>query len=402
MVGRNSQQRLEQLIGQVSRGERELSSIRDAGLREAVRLALRLHADAPAAPDAYTRMRMRARVLSGLRPRHPSLADNAWTALWHLGRPAPYIVRSVALAALLGAAGLGATLASADTLPDDPLYPVKLASEAVRLALAGVPEDRAAVEISIAEHRLAEAERLAAAGRTSDALVASAVYSQHMASAAVELAPQADHPGLGAQLESTFNAQRDRAQTFAASLSANVKSARGGQVLAMIAAPTIAPGRTEVERIAETAASLAGVLAAAAESDLNDATAATDAANETSRAVEPSPTRSPETRETRGGTRGADASARPSETPKPSATPRRTEAAETRGPSTRPTATATPRPAQTVDQRITGATKATRRAAEEARAAADKLKQILRDNAERSDREHGTAERNDREHGGGR
>ena len=50
--------------------------------------------------------------------------------------------------------------------------------------------------------------------------------------------------------------------------------------------------------------------------------------------------------------------------------------------------TATPRATQSVDQRITDATKATRKAAEEARAAADKLKQILMDKADKTkDRE---------------
>ena len=80
MVGRrNSQQQLDRLIGEVSRGERELSSIGDADLREAVRLALRLHQKAPAPLDSYAKARLRARVLAGLRPRGPTLLDNAWT-----------------------------------------------------------------------------------------------------------------------------------------------------------------------------------------------------------------------------------------------------------------------------------------------------------------------------------
>ncbi|MDO8506189.1 MAG: DUF5667 domain-containing protein [Candidatus Limnocylindria bacterium] len=387
-MGQDSQKRLDQLIQQVSRGERELSSIRDAGLREAVRLALRLHKEAPAAPDAYARMRMRARVLSGLRPHRPTLADHAWTALWHLGRPAPYIVRSVALAALLAAAGLGATVASADTLPDDLLYPLKLASESLRLTLAGAAEDRAAVEISIAEHRLAEAERLAAAGRTSDALVASAIYSQHMASAAAELAPQADSPGLGAQLESRFNAQRDRARALATTLSVDVKSARGAQVLALIASPTLAPGRTGVERIAETAASLAGDIADAAENDESDANDAND--NDTSETNDTGRVRASRSPKASPSARAANASARPTETAKASATARRTEASEADRATTRPTSTATPPARRSVDQRISDAAKATRKAAEEARAAADKLKQILKDNADKArDKEQG-------------
>ena len=321
MVGRSEQHKLERLIVEVARGQRTLAGISDPKMREAVRLALRLHTDAPPAPDAYVRRRMRARVMAGLRPHRPTLRDNAWAALWHLGRPAPYIVRSVALAAIVLCAGMGATLASSDSVPDDPLYSVKLASESVRLALADAPQDRAAVELSIAEHRLVEAEKLASSGRTSDALVASAVFSEHLASAAAELAPEANSDTVGAQLESSFNAQRERAQSLAILLSQDQRSAKGGEVLAMIAAPTLAPGRTQVERVAETAASVAFDLASAADD-------AADQANVTATAA-PRPT------------------------------------------------TANGRPATSANPRASAAAKATRNAADKARAAAEKLKQAL-------------------------
>jgi len=167
VVGRSEQTKLDGLIQEVARGQRTLQGIHDPRLRESVRVALRMHEDAPSGPDEYTRRRMRARVMSRLRPHRPTMRDNAWAALWYLGRPAPYIVRSVALAAILVCAGLGATITSAESLPDDALYPVKLAAESVRLALASAPEDRAAVELTIAEHRLVEAEKLASSGRSS-------------------------------------------------------------------------------------------------------------------------------------------------------------------------------------------------------------------------------------------
>jgi hypothetical protein len=265
VVGRNGQKRLDQLIDAVARGERRLSSISDPKLREAVRLALNLHQDAPVAPDAYAKRRMRARVMAGLEPHHPTLLDNAWTALELLARPAPYIVRGVAVASVLVCMGMGAIVASADTLPDDVFYPVKIATEQVRLALADAPGDRAGVELSIASHRLSEAERLASTGRTSDALVASALYSQHIASAAAELAPQDDGSDLGAQLETSFKAQRDRAQALAVTLASDVKSSRGAQILALIATPTYAPGQSKIEQVAVTAASVAQQLSAAAD-----------------------------------------------------------------------------------------------------------------------------------------
>ena len=322
MVGRSEQRKLERLISEVARGQRTLAGVTDSKMREAVRLALRLHQDAPAIPNDYTRRRMRARVMAGLRPHRPTLRDNAGAALWHLGRPAPYIVRCVAITGIVLGAGMGATLASSDSVPDDALYSVKLATESVRLALAGAPQDRAAVELSIAEHRLVEAEKLASSGRTSEALVASAIFSEHIASAAAELAPEADSETVGAQLESSFNAQRERAQSLAILLSLDERSAKGGEVLAMIAAPTMAPGRTQVERVAETAASVAFGLAGAADAAAEQASAFT-------------------------------------------ATPRPT--------------TATTRPGVTANPRASAAAKATRHAADKARAAAEKLKKTLRE-----------------------
>jgi len=350
VVGRSEQAKLDRLIQEVARGERTLQGIHDPKLRESVRVALRLHDRAPSGPDEYTRRRMRARVMSGLRPHRPTLRDNAWAALWYLGRPAPYIVRSVALVAILVCFGLGATITSAESLPDDLLYPVKLASESVRLALASASEDRAAVELSIAEHRLVEAEKLAAGGRSSDALVASAVYSQHIASAALELAPQADQSvTVNAQLEQSFSAQRERAQALATILSLQVSSARGAQVLAMIAAPTLAPGRTQVERIAETAASLAVDLADAADEEVAEMTADDAASAQLA-----------------------------NETPRPTGAPEDTaKAPALANASPRATTSATPHAAPL--SRASDNAKATRRAAEKARAAAEKLKETLKE-----------------------
>jgi hypothetical protein len=350
VVGRNEQVKLDTLIGQVARGERTLQGIHDPELREAVRVALRMHEDAPSGPDEYTRRRMRARVMSGLRPHRPTLRDNAWAALWYVGRPAPYIVRSVALAAILICSGLGATITSAESLPDDVLYPVKIAAESVRLALAGAPEDRAAVELSIAEHRLVEAEKLAASGRSSEALVASAIYSQHIASAALELATQADQSiSVNAQLEQSFSAQRGRAQALATLLALDESSARGAQVLAMIASPTLAPGRTQVERIAETAASMAVDIADAADEEMAEVTP-NDAA------------------------RGPFANATARRTGAPM-TITKALATANAAPHAMATSTATSR--ATLPSRASDTAKATRRAAEQARAAAEKLKKTL-------------------------
>ena len=420
MVGSSSQDRLDRLIDEVARGRRDLGSIRDREVRERVRVALRLHKDAPATPDPYTRMRMRARVLAGLDKRRDTAwtprdiawraVDIAWTLLAQLARPAPYIVRAVGVAAVLVTAGLGMTAASAGTLPDETLYPVKLASEELRLVLATSTDDRALVELSIADHRLAEAERLAEQGRTADALIASAAYTQRVATAAADLAPTAS-VDLADRLERSFDAQRLRAQTLASSLSGTASSARAAAVLAIIAAPTSPPAADAVQRVAETAARAASELASAAEALDAPQPAAAPATPRTpaspTSTVAPSPSQAPAmgslastptaarsapvSDEGRGnGSTGADRrTAAPSRsttgaTPSPTGT---TTSAPPAAPS--PTPTATMSAPATPDRHGSAAATATRRAAEAARDAAERVRQWVAAHPGERERGHG-------------
>jgi hypothetical protein len=252
---------------QVARGDRDLASIRHPIEREAVRIALRLHAERPGGPDVLARARMRERVFGALKPRSATISDRGALVFEALARPAPYLVRGIAVIAVAVSLAAGATVASADTLPDDPLYSVKVAAEQLRLALATTSEDRAQVELSIAEHRLSEAERLAGSGRVDDALVASGNYSEHLARAAAELAQlevQPESASLLTQLDVRFGEHRTHALSLATKLKRDPATASGGEVLAAVAAPSMAPGRTRAERIAETAANVAQGLAHAA------------------------------------------------------------------------------------------------------------------------------------------
>lgn len=266
MVGVSRPEELDRLIESVARGERELASVRDAKLREAVRVALRMQMNAQIGLDALARARMRDRVLGSLRPRRPTLIDRAAVAFEMLAKPAPYAVRVIVVMALCIATVAGATVAGADTLPNDPLYSLKLAGEDLRLTLARSAEDRAGVQLSIAEHRLAEAEALATTGRDEDTLVASSTYSQQIAEAAAELAElealQPEVVALVAQLDDRYNEQRSRMQVLASRLSADPATVRASEILAVAAAPTLAPGLVGVQRIAETAAGVAEDLAA--------------------------------------------------------------------------------------------------------------------------------------------
>jgi hypothetical protein len=220
---------------------------------------------------------MRRDVLSGLSARGPSLTDRAYTGLALLAAPAPHLVRVLVSLGLVTALAAGATVASADALPDEPLYGMKVAGEQVRLALARTPEDRAVVQLSMAEHRLAEAERLALAGREPDALVATSAYGTHVANAAAELAAveQLEPTGRAVvdRLKSRLTEQQTRAAEVATRLAADPISAAVAPVFRTLASAPPSPGTTTVaEQIADHAARVNSQLAAVAEQRSEQAT----------------------------------------------------------------------------------------------------------------------------------
>lgn len=229
------------LIEEVARGERLLEDIKDADLRETVRLALRLHKDPFTAPDARTRARIRAQVLFALRPRRPTIGDRVAVLFEVLAMPAPYAMRALAVVAIVLAVAASTTVASSGAVSDDALYSVKLASEQARLALASTPEDRAMVELTIAEHRLAEATALASAGNDDDAIVATSEYGEHLANAAAELAEvetlSPDGKALVVQLQQKIDTHRAVAAAAAARLADQPATASAAEVLALVAAP---------------------------------------------------------------------------------------------------------------------------------------------------------------------
>jgi len=68
---------------------------------------------------------------------------------------------------VFGSAG-GVAFASADSLPNSPIYPVKLATEQVRLALTSSPAGKAALHLELAHERVREMARLAEVGEEPD------------------------------------------------------------------------------------------------------------------------------------------------------------------------------------------------------------------------------------------
>src|SRR6266576_1300693 len=239
MVGRRTAKDTAKLIDEVARGDRLLEDIKDPELRETVRLALRLHKDPYTAPDARTRSRIRARVLFGLHPHSATVVDRLAIAFELLGRPTPYAMRALAVGLVIVAIGASTAVVSSGTVADDALYTVKTTSEQMRLALATSPEDRAVVELSIAEHRLAEATALATLGDEDNAIVATSEYGEHMANAAAELAQveslQPETATLVVQLQQRIDEHRATAVAVLARLAEDPNRSDTSAALAVIA-----------------------------------------------------------------------------------------------------------------------------------------------------------------------
>ncbi len=129
---------------------------------------------APALPtDALAARRRQFFASARAHKRHPTSANPlqrlaVW--LWPM-RPAgrPALMTGLASAAMafvlvLGIAG-GTLTAAQSSLPDSPLYGIKLAVEDARLNLAGDPSQQAMLSLSFASERAREMERLAVANR---------------------------------------------------------------------------------------------------------------------------------------------------------------------------------------------------------------------------------------------
>jgi hypothetical protein len=240
----------------------------DPLLRGALTVALRLRVD-DARPHPAARARMRRRVLAAIVPARPTFTDLVMTVFAVLAKPAPALLRILAIA--FAAAGLlaGATVASADSLPDDALYGFKLAGEQLRLAIANSPEDRAAVDLSIASHRLDEAERLAEAGRDDATIDTTAAFGVSLATAAAELASvEVLRPKLGAlvgQVQAQLHLQQDRAGASAARLSGDARTAGAAAALAAVGPRSAVDGAPSAVKIADAAAAVTTRLAVVAQ-----------------------------------------------------------------------------------------------------------------------------------------
>ncbi|MEA2633911.1 MAG: hypothetical protein QOH92_678 [Chloroflexota bacterium] len=136
-------------------------------LIELLRLSVDLGGLAPSMPAADPAFRLRARNRMLAAATHRRRAQR-WNPFGALPRPAARLAFAGVLAVTLLVGGLTSAAASGNSLPGDPLYPVKLAVERAQLAVAFDPGARARLHAQFADVRLSEAQRLIAAGRVQD------------------------------------------------------------------------------------------------------------------------------------------------------------------------------------------------------------------------------------------
>lgn len=103
---------------------------------------------------------------------------------------------------------VGVTQVAARSLPDTPLYPIKLASERIQLALAPSPAERARLHMAFGERRLKEAQMLAQAGRPLNTALAEMVKQNKQTFGAIAQVPTEERVPLLEDLALLTRAER--------------------------------------------------------------------------------------------------------------------------------------------------------------------------------------------------
>ena len=136
---------------------------------------------------------------------------------------------TVLLAVVVGTAALGGGIvwAAGDSLPGDLLYPVKLVTEDVRLALASAPGDQVDLALGLAEERAEEVQALVAAGRpVPDETVVR--MEQHVERALTQAAWASDEKEMAGLLTRIAERTRTQAQVLEQVQTMAPRQARAG------------------------------------------------------------------------------------------------------------------------------------------------------------------------------
>jgi hypothetical protein len=126
---------------------------------------------------------------------------------WRLA-PLRFFALALAVALAVVVTGGGLVWASTQSLPGDLLYPVKLVTEDVRMALASTPAERVELALSFADERIDESQALVVADRPiSDGLVAQIQGNIEQALTQAASAGDAETPPLLTEISRRTRAQ---------------------------------------------------------------------------------------------------------------------------------------------------------------------------------------------------
>jgi len=199
---------LDRLAGGESRAAVQAEIGGDAELRALLALADDLATHLPASPPPAFRARLQVELQDrmGDEPLRPTALGRPWTA-WRAWRLVPRLTAlMVAVVLALGSA----VVASAHSVPGEPLYPVKRAVEQTRLAMALSPRERLPLRRSIADARLGEVQALIERGLVpGEALLDDLVAAQ-------EAALDEARTGSSEELSAAEQEARTRADRLAA------------------------------------------------------------------------------------------------------------------------------------------------------------------------------------------
>jgi len=131
----------------------------------------------------------------------------------------------VAVLMMMVVTGVGVTQVAARSLPDTPLYPIKLASERIQLALASSPAERARLHITFGERRLQEAQALARSGRPLNTALAEMVQQNKKVFGALTQVPEEERGPLLESLIALTQAERRALSQIKSSLSTSDQAA---------------------------------------------------------------------------------------------------------------------------------------------------------------------------------
>jgi len=184
---RGLERALDECLSQLNTGEFGLEEVlarypeHEAELRPLLRTAMLVRQVPQVVPSPEARAAGRRRLLAAVAKKRREKAPARAGLLRRLGQSAAILVQPLvqrpqrqslrlaqAIAALLvivSLVGVGTVGVAAGSLPDSPLYPIKLTAERVKLALTTAPASKARLHMDYSEKRLDEARALAEAGK---------------------------------------------------------------------------------------------------------------------------------------------------------------------------------------------------------------------------------------------